>query len=225
MEGLHGPHKHAGNRADQASSSNLRPRLRPLPPASRPSEASPRQRCAGQVPGLWQGCVPLCPFPLLQPWPRCPRPQHTLRPPCLQGLQRPPARPDTNSSLHSVQKTHPRAWDLRVPLTLRLSQDLEVTAGVLGESQGATRESDLPTLPRDGASSRAGPASWLLGGVQSQLFPRAAWGWLPLRKPSCRASRGCREPACYSGTAPQPRDAWQQLKSSPGRFPHCSAPL
>lgn len=58
-----------------------------------------------------------------------------------------------------------------MPLTLKLSQDPEVTAGVVGESQGATRESDVPTLTRDGASSRAGPASWLLGGVQSQLFP------------------------------------------------------
>lgn len=82
------------------------------------------------------------------------------------------------------------------PLFLVPLLDVEATLSS-GGTPGHTGGTDMATLTSDATSSRAGPASWLLG-VSGPSCSQDCLGLDCLRcrhprKPSCGGARGCRE--------------------------------
>lgn len=174
----------------------------------------------------WQGCaspsLPLLPSPVQFRWPLTPKVTPSLRTAACPPFRTPGLFATLDShrhrSLDSIQKTHLLTWDWRVPLTLQLSLD----AQVIGAEPGGHGRA------RDGASSGAGPPSWLLGSVRPNCCLRRLG---PRLLRSLSGSPAAEQPKAAGNLAvlfwerAEPRDAGQQLTCQSLWFPRCSSPL
>lgn len=212
MENLHRPAPEDAGSGAGPGSSRQPPCSATVPSPGQPftfRSQPPRQHQDGQLPGLWQSRVsPVRPVPLKPPAPMVTSPLHP-RPALPQGRSAPRPLCQLPTQLTPQRwKTRPLAWDLRVPLTLQLSQDAKVMGGG-GEPACHGRARRARThQQRCLQQGRAGqPAGLWAASSPSCSLCDSGLVVLPPRKPSCGAARGCREPGgailgvcCSSGT-------------------------